>query len=385
MAPVSASTGAPAPVRVGVVGLGGIAQTAHLPLLRRRWDLFDVTAVADLSQDRCDTVGASLGVPPERRFADLVTMLDSGAVDAVVLLTGGSHGPETLECVRRGIPVLCEKPLAFTVAEADAIAEAEAQQSRPLVLVGYMKEYDDAVVRAAAAIPTTGIRAVDVEVLHPADGAQLAFANLLPAPADVDPTRLATLTDQTAQVVDAALGTKAPAMLRTLYTNVLLGSIVHDVSLLRHLLGGIDTVDGARHWPPEVMPGSIELSGTIADGARLHIGWHFIPDYPAYRETVTIHHASGSVQLVFAVPYVLNLPTELTVVSSTGTGEERATSRASTEAFENEIVAFHAMVVHKVAPSSGVAQGRADIVTGQQMAQALAQSLGVVLGGECAP
>ncbi|WP_175559011.1 Gfo/Idh/MocA family protein [Sanguibacter gelidistatuariae] len=374
-----------APLRLGVVGLGGIAQTAHLPLLRRRWDLFDVTAIADLSRQRRDMVGAGLGIPQERRHSDLVSMLDAGPIDGVVLLTGGSHGPETLECVRRGIPVLCEKPLAFTLAEADAIATAEAEQGRPLVLVGYMKEYDDAVVQARSAIPATGIRAVDVEVLHPADGAQLAFANLLPAPSDVDPVTLAALTDRTALVVDAAVGVAAPAMLRTLYTNVLLGSIVHDVSLLRHLLGGIEDIDGARHWPPDVMPGSVEVSGSIAGGARLHIGWHFIPGYPAYRETVTIHHGTGSVQLVFGVPYVLNLPTELTVVSATGTGEERAVSRASTEAFENELVAFHAMVVDGTAPRSGVAHGRADIATAQLMAHALAQSAGVELGGECSP
>ena len=385
MAPVSAPSGTPSRLRLGVVGLGGIAQTAHLPILRRRWDLFDITEIADLSQERRDAIGASLGIPDANRHVDLSSMLDAGAVDAVVLLTGGSHGPETLECVRRGIPVLCEKPLAFTLAEADAIAEAEAEQGRPLVLVGYMKEYDDAVVRAAQAIPATGIRAVTVEVLHPADGAQLAFANLLPAPSDISPATLAALTDRTSHVVDAAVGTSTPTMLRTLYTNVLLGSIIHDVSLLRHLLGGIESIDGARHWPTDVMPGSVEVSGTVAGGARLHIGWHFIADYPAYRETVTIHHSTGSVQLVFAVPYVLNLPTELTVVSSSGAGEERSTSRASTEAFENELVTFHTMVQHKIPPSSGTVQGRADIVTAQLMARTLAQSSGVVLGGECAP
>src|SRR5665647_3878273 len=165
---------------------GGIAQTAHLPLLRRRWDLAQVVAIADLSACRCAQVGEAYGVSAEHQHADLTSLLEREQVDGVVLLTGGSHGPETLECVRRGIPVLCEKPLAFTIAEADEIAAAEIEKGRPLVLVGYMKEYDDAVSRAVAAIPTSGIRAVDVEVLHPADESQLAFANLLPAPDDVD-------------------------------------------------------------------------------------------------------------------------------------------------------------------------------------------------------
>ncbi|MGT2462651.1 hypothetical protein [Sinomonas atrocyanea] len=35
--------------RIGVVGLGAIAQSVHLPLLSRRWDLFEIAAVADAS------------------------------------------------------------------------------------------------------------------------------------------------------------------------------------------------------------------------------------------------------------------------------------------------------------------------------------------------
>ncbi len=383
MAPVSAAPGRR--LRLGVVGLGAIAQTAHLPLIRRRWDLAEVVAVADISPARRDAVGDLYGVGPEHRHADLVRLLDAETLDGVVLLTAGSHGPEALECVRRGVPVLCEKPLAFTVAEADALAAAEAEQGRPLVLLGYMKEYDEAVDRAMEEIPADGIRAVDVEVLHPADGAQLAFGNLLPPTADVPVAAVDVLTRRTAALVDAAIGADTPAMLRALYTNVLLGSIVHDISLLRLLLGGIETVERVRHWPPEVMPGSIDVAGTVAGGAHLHLGWHYLPDYPAYRETLSVHHATGSVQLVFAVPYVLNRPTELTVVTATGTGEHRSTFRGDGEAFETELVAFHAMVVDRVPPRSGVAEGRADILTAQAMTRALARSEGLTLGGECAP
>ncbi|HZL06470.1 MAG TPA: Gfo/Idh/MocA family oxidoreductase [Coriobacteriia bacterium] len=380
----SVNTGAmPHRLRIAVVGLGGIAQTAHLPLLRRRWDLAQVAAIADLSACRCAQVGEAYGVSAEHQHADLTSLLEREQVDGVVLLTGGSHGPETLECVRRGIPVLCEKPLAFTIAEADEIAAAEIEKGRPLVLVGYMKEYDDAVSRAVAAIPTSGIRAVDVEVLHPADESQLAFANLLPAPDDVDAAVLADVVARTERVVDAAVGVETPRHLRTLYTNVVLGSLIHNISLLRHLLGGIEEIDGALHWPVDVMPGSIEARGSIAAGARLHVGWHFLADYPAYRETVTIHHATGTVQLVFSVPYVLNIPTELTVVSSSGASEERSTSRSVGEAFEHELEAFHALVTKGVPPSSGVAEARTDLVTAQSIVRALARSEGLTLDGEC--
>jgi len=384
MASLSTET-IPRRLRIAVIGLGGIAQTAHLPLLRRRWDLAQVVAIADLSARRCAQIGEAYGVSAAHQYVDLSSLLDREQVDGVVLLTGGSHAPEALECIKRGIPVLCEKPLAFTIAEADEIAAAEIEMGRPLVLVGYMKEYDDAVAQAVAELPASGIRAVDVEVLHPSDESQIAFANLLPAPDDVDPRVLSDIAARTERIVDAAVGVEAPRHLRTLYTNVVLGSLIHDVSLLRHLLGGIEEIDGALHWPIDVMPGSIEARGTISAGARLHVGWHFLADYPAYRETVTVHHATGTVQIVFAVPYVLNIPTELTVVSSSAGFEERTVSHSAGEAFEHELEAFHALVTEGVPPSSGVAEARADLVIAQSLMRALARSEGLALDGECSP
>jgi predicted dehydrogenase len=138
------------------------------------------------------------------------------------------------------------------------------------------------------------------------------------------------------------------------------------------------------------VPGSVELAGTVAGGAGLHLGWHFIPDYPDYRETVTFHHETGSVQLVFSVPYLLNVPTELTVVSrAEGAGDDavrgevRATHRWNQhEAFENELIAFHAMVTQGTPAPSGLAQGRADLRVAQRILAALATGGGTAVGGE---
>ena len=49
--------------------------------------------------------------------------------------------------------------------------------------------------------------------------------------------------------------------------------------------------------------------GRLADGTRVTIGWHFLEDYPAYREDVRFHHVGGSVELTFPSPYRLHEPT----------------------------------------------------------------------------
>jgi hypothetical protein len=99
-----------------------------------------------------DTGGIVIGeryrVPAGNRFTDLVGLLSSTDIDALMILTSGSHGDAILAGLDRGVAVFAEKPLAWTLAEADAIAARLAADDRSRLQVGYMKLYDPAVVEA---------------------------------------------------------------------------------------------------------------------------------------------------------------------------------------------------------------------------------------------
>lgn len=375
-------------IRIGVVGLGAVAQSVHLPLIKRRWDLFDLVAIADLSPTLLGSVGDQFGVGAEHRHGSLTEMLDAEQLDGVVILTSGSHGAPALEAMERGVAVFCEKPLAFSLAEVDALAAAEERAGRPLLLLAYMKEYDPAVEALRAMLPAAGdIRYVDVEVLHPSSGAQLVFANLQPPARDFDQAVLAGLIARDAAAIDTAIGADTPKALRSLYTDVIAGSLIHDISLLRSLLGSIVSIDTAAQWSAGADAGSLEFGGTIGtapigSAARVHLTWNYLPDYPVYRETVRIHHLTGTLELEFTVPYLLNAPTEFRAVTSSDGAEVRSSFRSVTEAFETELARFHAMVVDGTTPLSGIRHGREDLVTAQRMAAALAGTMDVVLGGE---
>lgn len=370
-------------IRVGVAGLGAVAQSVHLPLLQRRWDLFELAAVADLSPTATDAVGRQFGVAPEHRYSSLTAMLDGEELDGVLMLTSGSHGDVATECIRRGVAVFCEKPLAYSLEEIDRLQAAEAAADRPLLLLGYMKEYDAAVRRLRERLPDpAALRYVNVEVLHPSGPSQLAYANLHSPARDIDPDALGAVIEAGRRSTETAIGPDAPREFGDLYANVILGSLIHDISLIRCLFGSIRDVETAKLWATEDAPGSIEISGTLSDAARVHLHWHYMEDYPRYRETVTVHHTTGSLELEFTVPYLLNAPTELRVVSRDGDGESVEVIREVTEAFETELVAFHRMVTERVAPPTGSAEGRADVVTGQKIALALAASQGVHVSGE---
>lgn len=368
------------PIRIGVAGLGAVAQTVHLPLLARRPDLFSVAAVAEVSPITRDRVGARYRVAESARFTTSGELIESGRIEAIMLLTAGSHGADALAAVNAGIPVFCEKPLAYSQAEARALIEACA--GRPLVLLAYMKQYDPAARRLAEIVGgASNIRAVDVQVLHPSDESQLAFAKLPPRVNDVDPQTLAGLTAATDATLMSAIGRSGDEHAR-LYSNILLGSIVHDTSLLRGMFGPVDTVDLVRRWAGE--PGSVEVLATLPGGVPLSLTWHYISDYPAYRETVSVHHGQGSASVVFPCPYLLNAPSELRVVRNAHGAEEITSVRSVEEEFETELEAFAAMVRDGRPPLSGPAEGLADIVTAQRMYAGYAAGYGISMAGEAA-
>jgi predicted dehydrogenase len=383
-------------LRVAVAGLGTIAQTIHLPLLERLDGRFRLAAVADVSPTLLRRVGERYGLPETARFADVDTMLAAGGFDAVLLLTPGSHVPAATTALRAGHAVLSEKPLGHTRDELSALA---AEPAADRLMVGYMKQYDPAAQRLRRLLDTLGgpaaVHHVDVTVLHPSTPSQLAFGDVRPAE-DVPDAALAASAAERERLTRTALGDKAPDEVRTLY-DITLGSICHELSLIRLFADPPAGVDHAALWPAPAgaEPGSapsVELSGPLARVGRYAIRWLYLPGYPAYRETVTVHHATGSLELVFPSPYLLNVPTVLTERTSTGddphgggNGDERTSVyRSMMGGFEAELLAFHDLVTHGTPPLSGIADGVADVVTAQQAARRLAERLGTPLEGEAA-
>jgi predicted dehydrogenase len=382
-------------VRVGIVGLGAVAQAVHLPLLDRLGDQFQIAAIADLSPSLVEAIGERYRVAAAERYLGIDALLTSHAIDALIVLTSGSHGAATLAGLGRGLPVFVEKPLAYTLGEADGIAAAlektggeKGVAGPPSKLqVGYMKLYDPAVGRAlefgAEANGQGPIRSIEVTVLHPTSAAQLAHARLLPPAGDVPADVIAGLKAEDDRLRRVALGTAAESI-GALYSGILLGSVVHDLAIIRAFAGDSVGIDAVDVWPDEAWPPSVAVAGRLAAGGRFSIRWHFLPDYPAYREEVRVVREGSTIELEFPAPYLLHAPTSLRITEA-DRGDRRDVSVSSyDEAFENELLAFHALVVDGRPPLSGVAEGRADIVTCQRIAARLAAGLGVEIGGEAA-
>lgn len=115
-------------VRLGLIGCGKVVEVFHLPALAVIPEI-RVVALADMDAARLGRVGDLLGIDARRRYADYRRLLDDREVEAVSVSTPpGSHRPIVVAAASAGKHVICEKPMATTVADADAMIEAARRQ-----------------------------------------------------------------------------------------------------------------------------------------------------------------------------------------------------------------------------------------------------------------
>ncbi|MDQ7859703.1 MAG: Gfo/Idh/MocA family oxidoreductase [Armatimonadota bacterium] len=111
-------------VRLGLIGCGKVVEVFHLPALAALEGV-RVVAVMDTDPSRADAVGAALGLPPGRRLADHRRLLDLPDIDAVSIGTPpASHREIAVDAAASGRHIICEKPMAVSVADADAMIAA---------------------------------------------------------------------------------------------------------------------------------------------------------------------------------------------------------------------------------------------------------------------
>ncbi|MCS7185551.1 MAG: Gfo/Idh/MocA family oxidoreductase [Armatimonadetes bacterium] len=117
-------------IRVGLIGVGGIAQAAHIPSLKTLG--VPIVAVADSVEERAKQIAEQHGIP--HAYGDYRQLLKREDVDAVVVSTPTStHYPIVTAALKTGKHVLCEKPPAMNEREAEKMAELADQQKLVLM------------------------------------------------------------------------------------------------------------------------------------------------------------------------------------------------------------------------------------------------------------
>ncbi len=219
-------------LKIGVVGCGGIG-AVHL----RSWAQVEgarVVAACDVDLARAEAGGG-------KAYSDWQEMLNSEELDALDICTPPHlHADVAIAALKRGLPTLCEKPLARTPEEARAIAVA-AEESGTLLMTAFCHRFHP---------PVEWVRGlIDAGKL----GRVLMFRNRFG-------TRFTGVEDRWFSNGEIAGG------------GTLMDTSVHSVDLFRHLVGEVGAVSGAcRAFNPMIQERGIEDSAamllTSTDGA----------------------------------------------------------------------------------------------------------------------
>jgi predicted dehydrogenase len=126
-------------LKVGVLGCGMIAQAAHFEscIKARNAELY---AICDVAPDLLERMAAVHR--PDRAYSSYEAMLSDSAVEATVVATADAfHVDASIAALQAGKHVLCEKPIAMTVEDAERL-RAVAEASGCVLQVGHMKRFD---------------------------------------------------------------------------------------------------------------------------------------------------------------------------------------------------------------------------------------------------
>jgi predicted dehydrogenase len=349
-------------LRVGLVGAGLVGQAAHAFFLWDEQARFELIALADASRAVRTAVGARYAI---RELHESIDGLVGLGLDAVVVAVPDAyHADVSCTALAAGMHVLCEKPLALSVAECDRIAAARDGSGR-VVQVGTMKRFDPAFQRLLELLPgrAADVLYVSVEVRDPDQGPFVDHFPLVVG-ADLDPALGADLRARNAEAVRQASNGRPPPGGERAF-EAYLSAMVHDVSLLQGILERLgepwlEHADDGAWWDEGR---AISLSASLPGGGRAHLVHHNLPGVNDYSERVTVHCRDRVLELTFPSPYLRHLPTRLVEHRSEGpTGLVSTTHHTSyEEAFRNELRAFADACQGRAAVVTPVEAGRADV------------------------
>ena len=117
-------------VRIAVVGVRGLGRS-HIRGILENSDVAELVAICDILPDILKTRGDEFGVPEDKRYLDFYEMIKVGGFDCVILVTPDQvHAEHAVAALEAGYHVLCEKPLAQSREDIEAIVKASEKSDR---------------------------------------------------------------------------------------------------------------------------------------------------------------------------------------------------------------------------------------------------------------
>ncbi len=353
-------------LKVGLIGLGEVAQLMHLPLLADD-PRFSIAAVTDVSPSLVEHIATRYGVP--KRHADAAALIADPGLEAVFILTPDHlHADLLAEAIRSGKHVFIEKPACLSADQLRPILDIP-QRSGQVVFVGYMRRFSRPFLELKKRLPPLAdIRHVRIrDIIREAPFFVAQTRNTF-RPNDVPAAVIAEGRSRTQSILRSVMGEDCPPDALRAY-QVLTGLSSHSFSAMRDLLG-----------PPKGCRYAAQHKGETVM-AIFDYG-HFSALYEAVIDDVSRFDAGIEVltqrqhfRMNYDTPYIRNLPTrlEITTSSDSDTGTE-IFGPVYEDPFRIELGAFNDAIVTGVPNRTTLADSLEDLDLFKEVARHFHQS-----------
>jgi predicted dehydrogenase len=288
-------------LKFALIGTGGIAQTYAQAF--QQSSCCQLAAVADVREDAAKAFAEPFGA---KSFSDYKALAENTELDAVIIATPPNTHPEiALYFMRRGVHVLCEKPLCLTVADAKAMIETA--ETRDVVFTMATKfRYCEDVVKAKA-ILASGVL-----------GEIVQFENAFTAKVD-----MSRRWNSDREIAGGG---------------VLIDNGTHSVDIIRYFLGAITDVlavetSGTQNLPVDE---NVKLLARTAEGvvASVDLTWGINKELPHF---ISVYGTNGTLHIGWRESkYKLNSSPDWTVF---GAGYDKVQAfRAKIENFRSAVL-----------------------------------------------
>ena len=162
-------------IKVAVIGVGAIAQIAHLPVLASRDDV-EITAV--LAKHPEHALDAKRQYGAVHAVETMEALMELKPDCAFVLSPKANHPEQVVKLLENGISVLCEKPLAMTLKEAEWMADT-ARRTGNMLMAGFNRRFAPVYRKAKEAYGDTAPDVVIAQKNRPASEYRATLENAI--------------------------------------------------------------------------------------------------------------------------------------------------------------------------------------------------------------
>lgn len=350
-------------LKIGVIGVGTVAQLMHLPILSDLPELFNITAVSDISQNQMEYISRKYYAKAYSSSFDLINDQD---VDAVFILTPDQyHADHAKAAIMAGKHVFVEKPVTLCPQELEELINLEKTHPKQVCMVGYMRRFAQGFLKCQELLISDKRK---IEYMRFRDiileGEFFIKQTRLPfIPTDVSDTLKKESAVRRHEQIGLALGKNCTEQQRISY-QMLTGLGCHTLSAVRELVG---------------MP--LEVKSVAANGEHLIVVFQFDgflgvyeilndQDIVQFDAAIEIYQHDRHMHIKHETPYLRYQPQTFIVTESTKSETKTITYGPDyRDPFENELKYFYDCIVQGKKPKTSFIDSMNDLVLFKQICE----------------